>query len=123
MKKKVLVVEDDQSLSKILCIDLEKHGYESIPAYNGQEGLDKTKSELPDIILLDIVMPVMDGLQYLQEKKFVKDIKDIPVIILSNLSSPVFEDESKDLNFSDYLIKSDWKLEDVIAKIREKIGE
>ncbi|MCX6808557.1 MAG: response regulator [Candidatus Berkelbacteria bacterium] len=121
MKKKILVVEDDLSLSKILCIDLEKHDFEAIAAYDGKEGLEKTISEMPDVVLLDIIMPVMDGLKYLEEKKFIKNIKDIPVIILSNLSSPVLEEESKDLNFSDYLIKSDWKLADVIKKIHEKI--
>lgn len=88
-------------------------------AKNGEEGLEKAISEQPDLILLDIVMPKMDGVTMLKELRSAKASMDIPVIVLSNLTDAANTAEMVDSGVKDYLVKSDWKLEDVIKRIKQ----
>ena len=82
-KKKILVVDDEVQMVEILRSRLEANGYSVIPAHDGLEALEKVKSEKPDMILLDILMPRMDGSQFLQRMKQEGLLGDVPVIVLT----------------------------------------
>jgi len=81
--EKILIVDDEDSFIKIAKKGFEDHGYEVIAAENGEEGLTKAKTEDPDLILLDVLMPKMDGYTMLREVKKNEEIKDIPIIMCS----------------------------------------
>lgn len=121
-KKTILVVEDEISLRSALRDKLTREGFAILEAKNGEEGLGVSLREHPDLILLDIVMPVMDGMTML--KKLREDTwgKTAKVIILTNLSESVKVAEVMAQGSFDYLVKSDWKLEDVVKKVKERIG-
>jgi DNA-binding response OmpR family regulator len=122
MKKKILIVEDEQTLSTVLSDKFTKEDFDVFVAKDGQEGLTLALQIHPDCILLDILMPVMDGITMLSALR--KDAwgKNARVIMLTNLSSAEQETASRALAANDYLIKTDWKLEDVLIKVKEKIG-
>lgn len=121
MAKKILVVEDEPSLSKALQNKLSQEGFEFAEAKNGQIGLEKAMQERPDLILLDIIMPVMDGLTMLNKLREDEWGKKVPVIILTNLSDDEKVMEAVKQGSYDYLIKSNWSISEVIGKIREKL--
>ena len=104
-KKRILIVEDEQELVKALQVRLGAAGYEVIVAYDGKEGLEKAQEGKPDLILLDILMPQMDGFETLEKLKQDSQTKAIPVIILTAKSQ--FEDVTKTTNLGaeDYIVK------------------
>lgn len=120
-QKTILIIEDETSVKKILRDVLQKENFLVIEAPNGKKGVDIAREMHPDLILLDVLMPVMDGMTALKEIR--KDAwgSRVPVIILTNLSATkeeIVEDmiEGKPMY---YLIKSDWKIFDVVKKIKE----
>jgi len=119
MNKKILIIEDELSLRSVLAEKLKSEGFEVLEAKNGQEGLDFSISQKPELILLDIVMPKMDGLTMLEKLREDSWGKKVPVIILTNLSSGAEMSRSAENRVSGYLVKTDWKLEDVVKKIKE----
>lgn len=119
--KKVLVAEDDNFLQKIYQKKLEHEGFTIITANNGIEAVEKTKSELPNIVLLDLMMPQKNGFDALAEIKNDPATKEIPVIVLSNLSQESDIEKVMKLGASDYLIKSNLSLENVLGKIQEHL--
>ena len=121
--KRILVVEDEKFLANAIHDKLKHEGYEVIHAENGQVGLDMALSEKPDCILLDIVMPVMDGITMLKQLRLAPGGEKIPVILLSNLSDSHTAIAAVDNGVTDYLVKSDWKLADVIVKIEEATSD
>lgn len=124
MNKKILVVEDEPSLLGALNNKLIREGFFVLEARNGQVGLDLALKEKPDLILLDIIMPVMDGLTMLKKLREKKDgewNKKVPVIILTNLSDDKNVMEAIKQESYDYLIKSDWSINEVIGKIKDKL--
>ena len=122
-KKTILIIEDERSLREALRDKLTREGFSTLEAKNGEEGLDVALREHPELILLDIVMPVMDGMTIL--KKLREDAwgKNVKIIILTNLSDIEKIADSVKNEVYDYLVKTDWKLEDVVTKIRERLGE
>ena len=120
-KKSILIVEDEISLSSALNDKLTLVGYDVALAKNGQEGLDAIKKHKPDLILLDVVMPVMDGMTMLRELHKTTETQDIPVIILSNLSDNQDVLHAMENNTYDYLIKSDISLEAVLERVKAKL--
>ena len=120
-KKTILVVEDEISLLNALCDKLTRENFAVLEAKNGEEGLEVALREHPDLILLDIIMPVMDGITML--KKLREDAwgKNAKVIILTNLSDNEKVAEAMRQETFEYLVKSDWKIEDVVAKVRERL--
>lgn len=120
-KYKILIVEDESALSKVLEDKFEREGYDVITANNGEIGLDKALSDLPDLVLLDIAMPVMDGLEMLRILREDKRGRDLLVIILTNYGDMEKFAQAKDLNVVDYLVKADWGMRDVVDKVREAI--
>lgn len=124
--KKILIIEDEISLRNALHDKFVKEGFAILEAKNGKEGLRVALREHPDLILLDIIMPVMDGITMLKKLRNENDWgKTAKVIILTNLTS-ADDQRNRDiaeLEPSYYLLKTDWKLEDVVAKVRERLGE
>lgn len=84
-RKKIIVIDDDRDLVTYLTTLLEDNGYATIPAYDGQEGIDKTRAELPDLILLDITMPEKSGVKFYREVRDDADLKAIPVIMVTGV--------------------------------------
>lgn len=119
--KKILIVEDEIALLKILTERLSSEGFTVIEAKDGKQGLEVALKEIPDLILLDIVMPKMDGMEMLRRLRDNLAGKKIPVIILSNLSETFRILNMKEFNIEGYLIKANFKLEDVVKIVKEKL--
>ena len=119
--KTILIVEDEKSLSGAIADTLRRKNFLPLIAENGQEGVDLALSKHPDLILLDLLMPVMDGMTALKKIRADPWGANVPVIILTNLSAT--NDQLVDDMVMHkplfYLIKSDWKLHDVVEKIEE----
>ena len=123
-QKTVLVVEDEKSLRGAVVDILQLKNFLTIEAKNGREGAEIALSKHPDLILLDIMMPEMDGMATLKKIREDKWGEKVPIIILTNLSAVKGQltDDKVANRPTYYLIKSDWKLSDIIKKI-EKILE
>lgn len=119
---KILIVEDDRSLANVLAVKFGKENFSVLSGYNGEEGLELALSEHPDLILLDIIMPKMDGLTMLERLRRDKWGKNVPVIVLTNLSDETKVTEAIKNKSFDYLIKSDWHIEDVVEKVRQRLS-
>lgn len=122
-KKKIMVIEDDYFVMDIYNLKLNQEGFEVIPAADGVEALRKLKEEgaNPDLILLDIIMPYVNGLEVLEEIKKVDRLKNIPVILLTNLSQKAEVDKGLGLGANDFLIKSHFTPSEVTEKIKSLI--
>src|SRR5688572_21793529 len=83
MPKKILVVDDERNMVRLLQVNLEREGYEVVTAFDGMEGLQKARTENPDLVLLDITMPRMDGFEVLNVLRTNTDTSDMPVVILT----------------------------------------
>lgn len=117
-KRKILMIEDDIFLRKIYRDQLTSQGFEFSEATNGIEGLHKIMSDKPDLILLDLMLPMKNGFDVLSEIKSNPVIKDIPVIILTNLGQESDIKEGLALGAIDYIIKSESRLSEVIQRIK-----
>jgi len=122
MEKKILIVEDELSLLNVLQEKFENEGFDVLGAKNGKVGLGLALSEKPDLILLDIVMPIMDGITMLKELRKDKWGKDACVIMLTNLNESGKVSESLEKGVHDYLIKTDWSLKDLVKKVKRKLS-
>jgi DNA-binding response OmpR family regulator len=122
MNKKILIVEDDLQLQGVLRDRLSHEGFDVLEAGNGKDGLGLALSSHPDLILLDLIMPVMDGLTMANQLRLDDWGRDVPVIILTNLSDNEKISEALKNGVFDFLVKSDWKLEDLVAKVKEKVA-
>jgi DNA-binding response OmpR family regulator len=103
MTKKVLIIEDDFMLSDAFAMTLKFAKYDVHISENGKKALEYLKTETPDIILLDVLMPVMDGREFLKK---IKNKNDVPVVVLSNLDGKDDIDELLGLGAQNYLLKS-----------------
>lgn len=119
--KKVLIVDDEESVQKILGDKVRGEGFKVESALDGVEALEKVKKEKPDLILLDIIMPKLDGISVLRKLKENPETDSIPVIILTNLSSKEAVSESLNAGVTDYLIKAYYTLDQLMKKIKSKI--
>ena len=120
---KVLIVEDETPLRNAMTDILTFEGFTVLQARNGQEGLDLALKEHPNIILLDLVMPIMDGLTMLEKLR--KDEvygKSAMVILLTNINDPDKVAKATEAGSYDFLVKSDWHIEDVVKKIKARLG-
>lgn len=120
-KNKILIVEDEVPLLKILYETFKKEGYEVCTAKDGAVGLATALTERPDIILLDIKLPVMDGLKMLTKLRSMEKGKETPVILLTNYDDPENVAKALEEHSFDYLIKTNWKMEDVVKKVNQRL--
>ena len=124
-KKTILIVEDEPALLKVYADGLAEEGFRIVRARNGQEGMEVALREKPALILLDILMPVMDGLTMM--KKLREDHlwgKTVPIILLTNLSASEEEIMKAITKYEPayYLVKSDYTLQGVVEKIQERLA-
>lgn len=126
MDKKILIVEDEKALRDALSDKLTSEKFIVIEAVNGEEGLKMAIEEKPDLILLDIIMPVMDGFTMigkLREAEKTKGLAEgkIPIILLTNVDQEKGMGPGQKLGIYDYLVKSDWGLQNIVKKIKDKL--
>ena len=121
--KKVLIVEDDQPQRKALSEKLTKEGFTVLEAKNGVEGLSMAIKDLPDAIILDVLMPKMDGIEMAKKLREDPKGKDVPIIILSNLGDLDVIQKAMESNIFEYFLKSDTKIEHIVNKVRELVNQ
>ena len=121
-KKVILLVEDDEFLAELYATKLSLEGYEVIAAVDGKRGLKLAQEKHPTLILLDIILPKLDGFEVLTELKQSDATKDIPVILLTNLSQREEVQRGLRLGAADYLIKAHFMPSEVVKKIKSVTG-
>lgn len=121
-KKKIMIVEDDTFVMDIYQTKLVQEGFEAVAAINGLEAMKKLADLQPDLILLDIIMPYMDGLEVLKKIKSEERLKNIPIILLTNLSQKEEISQGLELGANDYLIKSHFTPSEVLEKIKKYLN-
>jgi DNA-binding response OmpR family regulator len=121
--KKILIAEDDKYLASAYKLKLEREGYTIQIAEDGQETLNSLDSFKPDLIILDIMMPVKDGFITLKELRANSLYQNIPVIVASN--SGLKEDKEKSMSFgaTDFIVKSDLSMADLLIKIKNLLSK
>jgi DNA-binding response OmpR family regulator len=121
-KKRILIAEDEAAYGKLLKITLEKEGYEVVLTLNGEDLLKAARAGESSLVLLDLVMPVVNGFAVLDKMKSDKKLKMIPIIALSNLGQEEDIEKAKKLGADDYIVKSDEAFYDVIRKIKKLVN-
>lgn len=116
--KKILFIEDESALQKAMGAILKQDGYEIVSALNGEDGLKMAQKEIPDLIVLDLVLPKLHGFEVLKELKEDKKTKNIPVIVLTNLEGAQDVEKAIKMGATTYLVKSSYSLEEVTDKIK-----
>lgn len=119
---KILAAEDDKLISNSLCDALKVAGFEPTPAYDGEETLAKAKEILPDLVLLDIMMPKLDGISVLWELKSNPATAKIPVVVLTNIGDVETISKIVEAGAVDYLLKSDQSVDDIIQKVKDVLA-
>jgi len=119
--KTILVVEDELSTLEALVEIFTIEGFNVLEAKNGKEGLEVALKKHPDLILLDIIMPKMDGMAMLRQLRKDNWGKRAKVIILTNLSAVERTTEALDSRVYDYFVKANWKITDLVEKVKEKL--
>jgi len=114
---KILLVEDDKFISRAFKDGLTRAGFDVEQALDGAEALEKVKAETPDLMLLDLIMPIKNGFDVLEEIS-AKKMKKFPIIILSNLGQELDIKKAKEFAADDYLIKSNVTLKEVVEKVK-----
>ncbi len=122
-KKKILIVEDDKFLRDLITQKLWKEGFDVVEAVDGEHGLKKVKEVKPDLILLDLILPGIDGFAVLAETKKDPGLALIPVIILSNLGQRDDIEKGLKLGAVDYLIKAHFTPGEIIEKVKKVLEE
>ncbi len=120
---KILFVEDEPALQKVLGEFLRKEGFEVISALDGEQGLSLASREHPDLILLDLILPRVNGIAFLEQMKGKPEIASIPVIVLTNVESSDAVEQAVALGAKAYLVKANYRLDEVISKVRAVLSE
>lgn len=115
---KILIVEDDLVLNKSLSEYLSADGFEVFSAIDGESGLELAFSEKPDLVLLDIILPKKDGYQVLKEIRSNSEVKNVPIVLLTNLGSISDVEKALELGATTYLVKADYRMEEISLKIK-----
>lgn len=121
--KKILIVDDEKVLAELLSSKIEQAGFSTIVAHDGEEGLRKALTERPSLILLDIVMPKMDGIKVLKKLREDPWGKTVPVIVLTNLNTAETVEKSLASGVYDYLVKIDYTLDDLAEIVKKRMAE
>lgn len=117
-KTHVLIVEDDAFLANIYKTKFDMEGFKVSTSENGEAGLNDIKKKRPDVVLLDILLPKMDGFAMLEKLKADSEVKDIPVILLTNLGQKDDVQKGLEMGAVDYLIKAHFKPSEVVERVR-----
>lgn len=119
--KKILIVEDNKFFQSMLVTELSKLGYEVEVASNGLEALDKAAHRKPDLAVIDLIMPGMDGFDTIAAFKRDPQLQSVKIVASSNLSQPEDIEKAKSLGADSYIVKQDMSFEDTIGKIKQAI--
>lgn len=119
---KILLAEDDKLISNSLCEALKAGGFEAFQAFDGEEAVAKAKEIKPDLMLLDIMMPKMDGISVLWEMKADPATSKVPVVVLTNIGDVETISKIVEAGAVDYLLKSDQSVEDIIQKVKDVLS-
>lgn len=119
---KILIIEDDTFLSSMYATKFEIEGFRVITALDGESGIRSAKDELPDIILLDIMLPQMNGFDVLRTLKKDDALKKIPIVLLTNMGQKDDIEQGLNLGADDYMIKAHFMPSEVVGKIRKILG-
>jgi DNA-binding response OmpR family regulator len=119
MRKKVLIIEDDRELLSIYKIRLEQAGFNVFTAQDGQAGLKKALENEPDLIMVDLMMPEIDGKDFLSIQSITKKIKDTPVFVVSNISPDVANLKELGRNIAGYLVKVEYTPKQIAQKVQQ----
>jgi DNA-binding response OmpR family regulator len=117
----ILVIEDELSLREAIAIKLTKEGFRCLPVETAEAGFKILEREKPDLIWLDLLMPGMGGFAFLEKIREQKKWRDIPVLIVSVSASPEKIRLAFGLNIVDYLVKSQFRLEDIVKRVKSYI--
>lgn len=117
--KKILIIEDEKILSEMYKFKLGKEGFEVLSAIEVDEAIAKGKENKPDLVVLDILLPKESGINYLIKVKEVPELKDVPVLVLSNFDDNETKSKAFELGAKDYLIKSNHNPKEIVDKIKE----
>ena len=120
INKKILIVEDDEDFISILKTKFESEGFSIVVAKDGEEGIIVAEKENPDLIVSDILMPKMDGIEMV--KKIKESNKNVLVVFLTNIKDDDYIKSIKELGGADYLIKADLRINDIVNKVKNKFG-
>jgi len=121
--KKILIAEDERAMLRALTDTFENEGFNVFGAEDGEKGLKIAFKEHPDVILIDLLMPKMDGISMLKKIREDEWGKDVPVIILTNLSDVDKIAETVENGISHYLVKTEWSLEEIVKKVKKLLKE
>ena len=120
--KKILIAEDEEPMLRALVEKFEKSGFEVIPAQDGEEGLTKALKDKPDLLMLDIIMPKINGLELIKKIREDRWGEQVPIILLTNLSDADNVAEAAKYGVYDFLVKTDWHLDDIVKLVKEKLN-
>lgn len=121
-RKKILIVEDEQHLLDVLRDEFTQEGFEVFKAKDGEEGYAVAVEKKPDIILIDILMPKMDGLTMFKKLRLHEELKKTPGIILTNVNNSETISKALESGAYDFLVKSDWEPKGLVLRVKEKLG-
>lgn len=119
IKKKIILIEDDHFLVRALSLKFAKSNFELIVIENGTEALDSIRKEMPQIVFLDIMLPHKSGFEILEEMKKDEKLKNIPVLILTNLRQDEEVKHGLSLGASEYLVKIDVGLDEIVERVNK----
>jgi twitching motility two-component system response regulator PilH len=120
--KKVLIIEDDKFLSLVLKSKMERDGFMVSEALDGEEGLAKARSDKPDVILLDLILPKMSGFEFMEVVRTDPELMKIPVLVASNLGQDSDIQKAKSLGVQDYFVKAVTPVDQIAAMVKKAVG-
>lgn len=118
-KTKVLIVEDDKFLQKILVLKFSSDGFDVRAASDGEEAVALIRAERPDLVILDLIMPKLNGFEVLTNIRTDAATRKLPVIVLSNLGQDEDKKRAAEMGVADFLVKSDISIQEVVQKAKE----
>jgi DNA-binding response OmpR family regulator len=120
--KKIMIVEDDHFLSSLVKTRLEKDGFSVIQAFDGNQAIEMLRTEVPNLVMLDLIMPKVNGFEVLKTISSTPGLELIPVVIVSNLAQDSDIQKAKELGAKEYFVKVKVSIDDLVAKIKSLVG-
>lgn len=121
-KTSLLIVEDDKFVALAYKDAFAREGFVVTMAYDGVEALEKIRSESPDIVLLDMLLPLKNGFEVLSDTKLDSKTHNVPIVVLTNLNQDADKKKCLELGAKDFLIKSDHTLKEVVSKVKQLVA-
>ena len=122
-KVKILLIEDEEMLANMYEVKFQNEGFEVVKALDGASGLEMSKSTNPDMILLDVIMPKMDGFSVLKSMREDPATKDLPVMLLTNLGQDEDIEKGKELGVIGYLVKANVTPSEVVEAVKKELAK